>query len=235
MSQGIATSTRKVYSTAEKLFIEFCARTNRTPLPAEESTLILFVTELAQMREHSTIRSYLSGVRFIHITNGLQNPLENTPRLDLVLKGIRRVKPKRTNPRLPITPAVLRRLQQGLRCGTLHKLDEAMMWAACSLAFFGFLRSGEFTQESSSSYDPRKHLSVGDVAVDSHEHPSQLAVTLRSSKTDQFGQGVTITIGKTDNALCPGRPCSTTWQFAPAILAPCSSIAQAALSQRHTS
>ena len=79
----------------------------------------------------------------------------HTPQLELVLEAIRRVKLKRSNPRLPIALAVLRLIQQGLRCSTLNKLDEAMM---CSLTFFGFLRSGELTQESSSSYDPQKYL-----------------------------------------------------------------------------
>ena len=37
---------------------------------------------------------YLAGVRHMDIVNGWANPLENTPRLSLVLKGVRRVRPK---------------------------------------------------------------------------------------------------------------------------------------------
>ena len=64
--------------------------------------------------------------------------------------------------------------------------------------FFGFLRSGEFTVTTYNSCP----LRPSDIAVDSHTLPSIITVTLRVSKTDQFGEG-TITIGKTDTALCP--------------------------------
>lgn len=89
MKQGIAASTQRTYSTAEKLFLDFCSRMNLLPLPANERTLILFATELAQAREHSSIRVYLSGVRHLHIVNGWPNPPEGNQRLELVLKGIR--------------------------------------------------------------------------------------------------------------------------------------------------
>ena len=202
MSQGIAPSTRKVYLTAESLFVEFCRRINRAPMPASEGTLILFATELAQTREQATVKVYLAGVRHLHIVNGWANPLASTPRLDLVLKGIRRMKPKQERPHLPVTPAIMAYIHQGLWARPLPEFDRVMIWAACTLAFFGFLRC-RFTQASLTSYDQRKHLSLGDVAVDSHESPSRLAVRIKSSKVDQFGQGVTIALGKGSNTLCP--------------------------------
>ena len=74
-----------------------------------------------------------------------------------------------------------------------------MLWAACTLAFFGFLRSGEFI--------PTQHypcpLAVNDFQVDSITHPTLLAVTLRHSKTDPFGAGVTIYLGRAYDDICP--------------------------------
>ena len=52
-----------------------------------------------------------------------------------------------------------------------HSYHNIMMWAACCLAFFGFLRSSEFTIPTQSSYDPEVHLSVKDVAVDNKAKP----------------------------------------------------------------
>ncbi len=148
------------------------------------------MTELAQSRAHSTIRSYLSGVRHLHIIHGHKNPLQDSPRLHLVCKGIQRIKPKSSQPRLPVTPLILRLLKQQLQ--PLDDFDNAMIWAAACAAFFGFLRSAEFCFSA---------LLLSDVAIDNREHPTTLSLFIKCSKTDQFHQGTNIYLSKTD--LCP--------------------------------
>ena len=76
-----------------------------------------------------------------------------------------------------------------------------MLWAACCLCFFGFLRSGEAVAPTVKDYDPRCHLSFDDVCVDNRANPSFLRV--RILKTDPFRQGVDIYVGHTENELCP--------------------------------
>ena len=78
-----------------------------------------------------------------------------------------------------------------------------MYWAVCCTAFFGFFRLGEILLPSGSTYDSNIHLSVGDVAVDNVEDPKMVQISLRHSKTDQFGQGSKIYLGRTKNDLCP--------------------------------
>ena len=56
---------------------------------------------------------------------------------------------------------------------------------------------------TSSSYDPRQHLSFGDISVDSLQNPQLVRVHLRHSKTDQLGRGADIFLGRTDDHLCP--------------------------------
>ena len=72
-----------------------------------------------------------------------------------------------------------------------------------SRVFFGFLRSGEITILSDSSFDEGAHLSFHDVAVDCLSNPQILRMHLKASKTDPFQVGINIFIGKTDNSLCP--------------------------------
>ena len=48
----------------------------------------------------------------------------------------------------------------------LNSFDDHTFWAACLLAYFGFLRSAEFTVPILSAFDPGHHLSVRDIAVD---------------------------------------------------------------------
>ena len=52
---GVSANTRKTYSSAQKLYIDFCSRLDLNLMPASESQLILFATELAQSRTESTI------------------------------------------------------------------------------------------------------------------------------------------------------------------------------------
>lgn len=68
---------------------------------------------------------------------------------------------------------------------------------------YRLLRSGEFTVPTNTAYDKRKHLSAADIAVDSHSNPTMLAITLKYSKTDQFGKGATLYLGHTAGPMCP--------------------------------
>ena len=104
--------------------------------------------------------------------------------------------------RLPIIPEILLKLRRVWEASSKQH-DSIMLWAACCLCYFGFLRSGEITVPSESAYDPGEHLNYSDVAVDSISNPSLLKVTIKASETDPFQQGVDIFIGKTDNKLCP--------------------------------
>ena len=196
----VANSTTKTYSSAQQIFTEFCARLQFTPLPVSEEILILFVAELTQTRPHSTIKSYLSAVRHLHVVRGLGNPLRDTVRLDLILRGVQRSKPKGTCPRLPITPQILHIIKSSLDASP--GFDSTMLWAACSTVLFGFMQCADFTTPSAPSYDRRANLLASDVAVNSYQDPSVIAVKIKMSKMDQFVSGVTIYVGRTDE-LCP--------------------------------
>ena len=84
-----------------------------------------------------------------------------------------------------------------------HAYHNTLMWAACCLAFFGFLRCVEFTVPSQAGYNPAIHLSFSDIAVDDYNNPSTVVLSIKQSKTDPLGKGTTITLGATQNTLCP--------------------------------
>ena len=129
---------------------------------------------------------------------------EQLPRLQLLLRGIKRSCFKSNQPRqrLLITPAILHRLFDILNRNP-YDPDSIMLWGAMNLCFFGFLRSGEICCPSESVYDPAWHLCLQDVAVDNIRYPSTIYIAIKASKTDPFRLGVTIAMGRTANRVCP--------------------------------
>ena len=78
-----------------------------------------------------------------------------------------------------------------------------MIWAACCLAFFGFLRVSEFTIPANDQYDESCHLSFNSISVDNRSNPQQLRISIKQSKTDPFRKGVDIFLGTTGDTVCP--------------------------------
>ena len=173
-----------------------------------ESILCKFVSYLAsEGLKHRSIKTYLSGVRYLQIRSGFPDPFHGShmPRLDYTVRGVKRVESERgggLRTRLPITPPLLRQLK-GVWAKTSASRDTKMIWAACCLGFFGFLRAGEMTAPENGSFDKNVHLGFGDIAVDSAAAPSFVRVTIKQSKTDPFRRGVDIFLGRTRTDLCP--------------------------------
>ena len=107
-----------------------------------------------------------------------------------------------TMARLPITPALLEKLRRSWNQDPAN-LRHVMLWAACCVAFFVFLRSGELTVAESGEFVPGQHLTIGDVKVDNTEKPTCVSLQIKQSKTDPFRQGVSIHLHQTNLPLCP--------------------------------
>ena len=157
----------------KKKYLLFCQEAGTAPLPATEQKLIEFVAFAAnQGLKHQTIKCYLSAVRHLQIASGGGDPrVENMPVLELILRGARKEQsgdPKRT--RLPITPSILEQLRRVWNRDP-SEWDHVMLWAACCVGFFGFLRSGELTAPEKEKFDPKQHLTVKDIALDNQTAP----------------------------------------------------------------
>ena len=141
----------------------------------------------------------------MQISLGLPEPNEfsSFPRLHKVQLGIQRSQETTQRTRLPITPHILGQLQEHWFQEINKNGDTLMLWAAATLCFFGFFRSGEITVPSKTAFQPAQHLAWGDVAIDSRSAPQLIKVHLKRSKCDQLGKGVDIYVGRTNCPLCP--------------------------------
>ena len=114
------------------------------------------------------------------------------PQLDLIMRGIKRSEAKKKTSkreRLPISPLILNRLLEVWSpSGCSH--DTKMIWAACTLALFAFLRAGEMTVPNNQAFNESTHLSISDVAVDDVTNPAVMQIKIKQSKTDPFRKGV---------------------------------------------
>ena len=125
------------------------------------------------------------------------------PLLALALWGTKREQAGIGKPtRLPITPVILEKLRRVWN-GDPSNPDHVMLWAACCLGFFGFLRSGEMTAPEVGEFDPGQHLTVKDISLDSVENPAAMSVKIKQSKSDPFRQGVSMFLNRTYLPLCP--------------------------------
>ena len=108
--------------------------------------------------------------------------------LQLVCRGIRRLQGDSQRTRLPITINLMRTIKEQLRQSTYTLQEQRMLWAAFTMAFYGFFRVSELT-----------NLRWCDVLFSS----DHISVTLHQSKTDPFRRGCIVKIFKTDSSTCP--------------------------------
>lgn len=86
-SHGLATSTQRAYSACQHQYLAFCFPLNLPLFPANEQTLMIFVTELASRIQLQSIPVYLSAIRAHTIANGYPNPLDETLQLHQTIRA----------------------------------------------------------------------------------------------------------------------------------------------------
>ena len=189
-------------------FGSFCERYHVSdPFPVSEFLLCAFAADMADNGlAAQTIKSYLAAIRNAQLSLGLPDPREQSslPILKRVQAGISRARLGRGHPskvRLPMTAPLLRQIKHELE-RTSHP-ERIVLWAVSCTAFFGFFRLGELLVTSPTDFNPRLHLTWGDLAVDDLHAPRMVKFHLKRSKTDQLGRGVDVVMGRTNLDLCP--------------------------------
>ena len=80
--------------------------------------------------------------------------------------------------------------------GYFDNFTNTLMKAVLLLAYFGFLRCGEFAVSNTFQHDV--NLTFDDVRI----YDDHLTLHLKQSKTDPFRKGITIMIFQTGSCLC---------------------------------
>ena len=147
----------------------------------------------------ASIRNYLSGVTLLHLFTGADYPFTKDFILSLTLRGIAR-NALHTPRRAPtVTPSILLSISHVLDCEGDPR--SSTLFCAFLFTFYLMARLANIVPKSAKSFDPRRHLTRGDVAVTSHG----LLVTFKCTKTIQFGERLLhIPLLRIhDSPLCP--------------------------------
>jgi hypothetical protein len=209
---AVGAGTRRVYNTGFGTLSRFLIMSGMATVcglqfpPLCEEVLIFFVAHCFDVLKlsYATIKMYLYGIRHAYIGAGHGNPLcdkygQPLHKLHLILKGVKKTQHRRIKPRLPVTFDILFEMCSLLKQGVYGPYVDLLMQTMCSVAFFGFLRCGEFT--CLSQFDPAVHLTVKDVQYVSEQ--AIFVVNIKASKTDPFRQGVSIKLCSTGGVVCP--------------------------------
>ena len=204
---GLSNSTRRVYRAGWNRFLSFTRAFSLPATPITTESAILFAAYLgSEGLAVSTIESYLAALRHFRVIADphCTLPTFHSPYMKVLLHGIRRVQAQQApaRVRLPITASLMRRIKAQLSLPPASYL-KVLIWAACSIGFFGFLRAGEFLVPDGAQFDPSRHLSLSDINLVTSAPQWHFLVTIKASKTDQFFQGGQVVLGATGSDLCP--------------------------------
>lgn len=199
LANSVAPSTMKVYNQVLQSFGKFRNESGVNQswsIPLQD--IIDFIAYLFKSGlTHSSINCYISGLSFHNKLNNLQDNT-NSFVVRKVIEGVKRVSICKKYSRLPISRDLLGKILSVLNVITKSQYGAYLFRAAFSLCFHGMFRVGELTV--SDSYSLNHAVKKRDVKFVN----GGLEVFFRSSKTDQFGSGVTIHVSSQLNKqLCP--------------------------------
>lgn len=185
-------------------YLDFCfshnLATTSDPLPPPtEENLVYFIASLQGKVQYQTVKLYLAAISNFYIEHNQPIRSSHMFQLHRMLKGIKRTSSSRHRIRRPITIQILSEIFTLLRPDYSEEIDTVMLWAAFTLAFFGFLRVSEFTY----SGPGKPFLSINDIAFTPNiNKPEAVQVHIKQSKTDPFREGTTLNIAKSHSPVC---------------------------------
>lgn len=212
-NHSITRNTWSTYQTADKMLkLCFNSRNATVSYPLSQGDLLIFISWLSNRGlSPNTISSYLSGIRLVHLTAGLEAPVLRSDIVSQVLTGAKHVDAvtvKSKAFRLPVTPTILRLLKLAISRDDLCQHDSKLYWFLCTLAFHGSFRMGELLCSSPLHFDPNytllnSDLKLNTTVINTISTPF-LEVTLKSSKSS-LTSAVMIDLFPTNSDLCPLR------------------------------
>jgi hypothetical protein len=196
---AFARNTVRTYKSQTNSYLRFCVNYGLQPVPATQQTLCTYMAFLSRSLTPSSVKGYMNAVRLLHIESGFVNPLVDNWEITMIQRGMSRLMGSPPKQKLPITIAILIDIRRVLS----DSPADVAFWAACVIAFFGFLRKSTLLP-SSGELTLNKFIARSDITELSLQ---SFVLLIRFSKTIQFGQRVLSIpyVACANVKLCPVR------------------------------
>ena len=169
-----ANNTLRAYKSDFKDFVTFCAKHGFDSLPTEPKIVSLYITNLSKNSKISTLRRRLVSISMIHKLKGHYLDTKH-PIIIENLMGIRRVKGSIQKGKKPI---LINDLKLIINVINEQKIDEIKKARDKTIVLIGFGGGFRRTELISIDHEDLEFVQEG------------LKITVRRSKTDQFGEGM---------------------------------------------
>ena len=212
---SLSQKTWSSYKTAERMLLK-CQKDRKIKieLPISSRDTMIFIDWLVTDRALSaaTVNSYLSGIRQLHLTRGMEPPATiRTKFIDQILKGKANEDAvnKRLRPgpeRLPVTENVMLLLKEKIRTWNRPLTQKLLIWTVCTFSFAGAFRTSELLCRTESSFDPDFDLLTDDISMSTEKTKEGLriiSVTLKCPKENKANKKTVIDIFESKGHLCP--------------------------------
>lgn len=140
-------------------FLFFTAHFELTPIPASESTTILFLEFMARSSGYKHVKHLLSCVSYLHEALNFSFSTISF-QIRATLQGLKRRLAKVPFQVLPLTPTILRAIYSHL---DMRKNEDLALWCSFLSAFYGLLRKANTVPESAEGKSRcllRRHIKV---------------------------------------------------------------------------
>ena len=169
-----ANNTLRAYKSDFKDFGSFCYKHGFNSLPTEPKIVSLYLTHLSKKSKISTLKRRLVSISMVHKLKGYYLDTKHPIIIENLL-GIRRLKGSIQKGKKPL---LINHLRSIINVINEEKIEEIKKLRDKSILLIGFGGGFRRTELISIDYDDLEFVNEG------------LKITLKRSKTDQFGEGM---------------------------------------------
>ena len=167
-------NTLRAYKSDFRDFGAFCVKHGLNSLPSEPNTVSLYLTQLSKNSKISTLRRRLVSISMVHKLKGYYLDTKH-PIIVENLMGIRRAKGSIQKGKKPL---LINHLKKIINVINDQKINDIKKFRDKSIILVGFGGGFRRTELISLNHEDLEFV------------PEGLKITIRRSKTDQFGEGM---------------------------------------------